>query len=128
MISIRGLSKRLGSKQVLLGLDLDIEKGETLVVLGPSGTGKSVLLKHIIGLMVPDAGSVEIDGENIVGMKERELDRVRKRFGMLFQGSALFDSMTVGENVGLALREHTKMKQRDIDARVEERLEWVGLK
>ena len=128
MISIRGLTKRLGSKQVLNGLDLDIEKGETIVVLGPSGTGKSVLLKHIIGLMVPDAGSIEIDGENIVGMKERELDNVRKRFGMLFQGSALFDSMSVGENVGLALQEHTKMKQREIDVRVRERLEWVGLK
>jgi phospholipid/cholesterol/gamma-HCH transport system ATP-binding protein len=128
MISIRGLTKRLGSKQVLDGLDLDIEKGETIVVLGPSGTGKSVLLKHIIGLMVPDAGSIEIDGENIVGMKETELDNVRKRFGMLFQGSALFDSMNVGENVGLALVEHTKMKQREIDLRVRERLEWVGLK
>ena len=128
MISIRGLSKRLGGKQVLLGLDLDIQKGETIVVLGPSGTGKSVLLKHIIGLMVPDEGSVEIDGENIVGMKERELDRVRKRFGMLFQGSALFDSMTVGENVGLALREHTKMRLGEIESRVRERLEWVGLK
>jgi phospholipid/cholesterol/gamma-HCH transport system ATP-binding protein len=128
MISIRGLSKRLGSKQVLLGLDLDVEKGETIVVLGPSGTGKSVLLKHIIGLMVPDEGSIEIDGENIVGMKERELDRVRKRFGMLFQGSALFDSMSVGENVGLALREHTKMREREIESRVQERLEWVGLK
>ena len=128
MISIRGLSKRLGSKQVLLGLDLDIEKGETIVVLGPSGTGKSVLLKHIIGLMVPDAGSIEIDGENIVGMKERELDHVRKRFGMLFQGSALFDSMSVGENVGLSLREHTKMREREIESRVKERLEWVGLK
>jgi phospholipid/cholesterol/gamma-HCH transport system ATP-binding protein len=128
MISIRGLSKRLGNKQVLLGLDLDIQKGETIVVLGPSGTGKSVLLKHIIGLMVPDEGSIEIDGENIVGMNERDLDDVRKRFGMLFQGSALFDSMTVGENVGLGLQEHTKMKQREIDARVLERLEWVGLK
>ena len=128
MIQLRGVSKRLGSKQVLDGLDLDIPKGETLVVLGPSGTGKSVLLKHIIGLMGPDRGSIEIDGENIVGMKEPEMNNVRKRFGMLFQGAALFDSMTVGENVGLALREHTRMKDREIRARVEERLEWVGLK
>jgi phospholipid/cholesterol/gamma-HCH transport system ATP-binding protein len=128
MIRIRGLSKRLGEKQVLDHLDLDIEQGETIVVLGPSGTGKSVLLKHIIGLMVPDQGSVEIDGDDIVGMKEADLDRVRKRFGMLFQGSALFDSMTVGENVGLALREHTRMKMPEIEARVSERLDWVGLK
>jgi phospholipid/cholesterol/gamma-HCH transport system ATP-binding protein len=128
MIRIRGLSKRLGSKQVLEGLDLDIEKGVTVVVLGPSGTGKSVLLKHIIGLMTPDRGTVEIDGVNIVGMKERDLDEVRKRFGMLFQGAALFDSMTVGENVGLSLREHTKMNEREIRRRVSERLEWVGLK
>jgi len=128
MIQIRGLTKQLGSKRVLDGLDLDIPKGETLVVLGPSGTGKSVLLKHIIGLMGPDRGSIEIDGENIVGMKEPEMNNVRKRFGMLFQGAALFDSMTVGENVGLALREHTRMKDREIRARVEERLEWVGLK
>ena len=128
MIRIRGLARRLGSKQVLDGVDLDIEKGETLVVLGPSGTGKSVLLKHIIGLMTPDRGSIEIDGENIVGMGERELDEVRKRFGMLFQGAALFDSMTVGENVGLGLREHTDMKDDEIERRVIERLEWVGLK
>ena len=128
MIQIRGLTKQLGSKRVLDGLDLDIPKGETLVVLGPSGTGKSVLLKHIIGLMGPDRGSIEIDGENIVGRKEPEMNNVRKRCGMLFQGAALFDSMTVGENVGLALREHTRMKDREIRARVEERLEWVGLK
>ena len=128
MIKLRGVTKRLGSKQVLDGLDLDIETGKTLVVLGPSGTGKSVLLKHIIGLMTPDRGSIEIDGDNIVGMKERELDEVRKRFGMLFQGAALFDSMTVGENVGLALREHTHMKPAEIEQRVLERLEWVGLK
>ncbi|MBI1798359.1 MAG: ABC transporter ATP-binding protein [Candidatus Eisenbacteria bacterium] len=128
MIRIRELSKRLGSKQVLKDCDLDIESGETIVVLGPSGTGKSVLLKHIIGLMHPDLGSIEIEGENIVGMSEREINQVRKRFGMLFQGSALFDSMTVGENVGLSLREHTRMTDAEIARRVSERLEWVGLK
>jgi phospholipid/cholesterol/gamma-HCH transport system ATP-binding protein len=128
MIKIRGLSKQLGSKRVLDGLDLDIVDGETIVVLGPSGTGKSVLLKHIMGLMHPDAGSIEIGGENIVGMGERDINEVRKRFGMLFQGAALFDSMTVGENVGLALREHTRMKEREIASRVAERLEWVGLR
>ena len=86
MITIRGLSKRLGRKTVLDGLDLDVERGETVVVLGPSGTGKSVLLKHIIGLMRPDAGSIVVGGQEIVGMSEVDLDRVRRKFGMLFRG------------------------------------------
>jgi len=128
MIEIHGLKKRLGSKQVLDGLDLEIRKGETVVVLGPSGTGKSVLLKHVIGLMTPDAGSIRIAGEEIVGMDEPGLDRVRLKFGMLFQGSALFDSMTVGENVGLGLVEHTRLPGAEVHRRVKERLEWVGLK
>ena len=127
MIEIRGLKKRLGRKQVLDGLDLDVRTGETLVVLGPSGTGKSVLLKHIIGLMTPDAGSIKVNGEEIVGMDERGLDRVRLKFGMLFQGAALFDSMTVGENVGLSLAEHTPLSAAEIRKRVADRLEWVGL-
>jgi phospholipid/cholesterol/gamma-HCH transport system ATP-binding protein len=120
--------KRLGQKQVLDGIDLDIQKGETLVVLGPSGTGKSVLLKHIIGLMQPDSGSIQVDGEEIVGMKEHDLDEMRKRFGMLFQGAALFDSMTVGDNVGLGLREHQRLTDKVVRQRVAERLEWVGLR
>lgn len=128
MIRIRGLSKRLGGKRVLHGLDLDIASGETLVVIGRSGTGKSVLLKHIIGLMAPDAGSIEIEGENIVGMPEARINEVRMRFGMLFQGAALFDSMSVGENVGLALREHRLAPRDQIDGIVSERLSWVGLK
>jgi len=128
MIAIRGLKKRLGSKQVLNGVDLDIPTGKTVVVMGRSGTGKSVLLKHIIGLMGPDAGSIEVEGKNIVGLKERELNEVRIRFGLLFQGGALFDSMTVGENVGLPLKEHTQLKDDEIRKRVEERLDWVGLK
>jgi phospholipid/cholesterol/gamma-HCH transport system ATP-binding protein len=128
MIRIRGLKKRLGRKQVLDGLDLDIEKGETVVVLGPSGTGKSVLLKHIIGLMQPDAGSIEVEDEEIVGMGEADLDRIRIKFGMLFQGAALFDSMTVGENVGLGLVEHRKLPADEVSRIVAERLEWVGLK
>jgi phospholipid/cholesterol/gamma-HCH transport system ATP-binding protein len=128
MIEIRGLKKRLGSKQVLDGVDLEIQTGETVVVLGPSGAGKSVLLKHIVGLMMPDEGSIEVDGEEIVGRREHELNQVRKKFGMLFQGSALFDSMTVGDNVGLALREHLELEEDEIERRVTERLEWVGLK
>ena len=127
MITIRGLRKRLGSRQVLDGVDLDVAAGETVVVLGPSGTGKSVLLKHIIGLMRADSGSIRVDGEEVVGRRERELNSLRRRFGMLFQGAALFDSMTVGENVALALREHTDLSEGEIRARVRERLDWVGL-
>ena len=127
MIRIRSLKKRLGSKQVLDGVDLDIQAGETVVVMGRSGSGKSVLLKHIIGLMAPDAGSIVIEDEEIVGMPERELDNVRKRFGMLFQSAALFDSLTVGDNVGLGLREHLHLPDAEVRKRVAERLEWVGL-
>ncbi len=128
MIAIRSLRRRLGSKPVLDGVDLDVGTGETVVVLGPSGTGKSVLLKHVVGLMRPDSGSITIDGEEIVGRRERELNLVRRRFGMLFQSSALFDSMSVGENVALPMREHTRMTDSEIRARVAERLEWVGLR
>lgn len=128
MIRIRGLKKKLGKKQVLNGVDLDIPTGETIVVMGRSGTGKSVLFKHIIGLMTPDEGTIEVDGRQVVGLREAELNEVRKRFGVLFQGAALFDSMTVGENVGLPLREHTKLSDADVRTRVAERLEWVGLK
>jgi phospholipid/cholesterol/gamma-HCH transport system ATP-binding protein len=127
MIRIRGLKKRLGDKQVLNGVDLDIATGETIVVMGRSGTGKSVLLKHIIGLMTPDAGSIEVEGQEIIGMKEREMDAVRHRFGLLFQGAALFDSLTVGENVGVGLREIRRLPGKDIRPIITERLEWVGL-
>ncbi len=128
MIRIRGLKKKLGEKQVLDGVDLEIPQGRTVVVMGRSGTGKSVLLKHIMGLMHPDEGAIEVDDTNIVGLRENDLNEVRKRFGFLFQGAALFDSMTVGENVGLMLREHTRMTDDEIAARVDERLEWVGMK
>ena len=127
MIRIRGLRKRLGGRAVLDGVDLDIQDGECVVVIGRSGTGKSVLLKHILGLMTPDEGSIQIDGVEIVGMSERELDEVRQKFGMLFQGAALFDSLTVGENVGLGLREHGRLSDDEIRKRVSERLDWVGL-
>jgi len=128
MIEIRGLRKSFGSKVVLDGVDLDVRNGETVVVLGPSGTGKSVLLKHILGLIQPDAGSIRVDGDEIVGMREAPLDVVRKKFGMLFQGAALFDSMTVEENVALPLRAHTTLGDDAIRRRVQERLDWVGLK
>jgi phospholipid/cholesterol/gamma-HCH transport system ATP-binding protein len=127
MIRIRGLRKRLGGKQVLDGIELDVPAGCTLVILGRSGTGKSVLLKHIIGLMQPDEGTIEVDGQIITGLSERELNEVRKRFGMLFQSAALFDSLSVGENIALPLREHTHMTPAEISQRVRERLEWVGM-
>jgi phospholipid/cholesterol/gamma-HCH transport system ATP-binding protein len=127
MIQLRGVSKRLGSNQVLEGLDLDVPTGITMVILGRSGSGKSVLLKHIIGLMHPDQGRIEIDGEDVAHMDEAELNRVRRRFGMLFQGAALFDSLTVGENVALPMREHLKLSEAEIHRRVAERLSWVGL-
>ena len=128
MIAIRNLHKRLGGKSVLAGVNLEIGRGETVVVVGPSGTGKSVLLKHVLGLIQPDSGSIVVDGEEIVGRREHELNRVRRKFGMLFQGAALFDSMTVGENVSLALFEHSDLDRDQIERRVRERLEWVGLK
>lgn len=127
MIAIRGLRKKLGTRQVLDGVDLDIQTGESIVIMGRSGTGKSVLLKHIMRLMEADEGSIEVDGADIVPMGERDLNEVRKRFGLLFQGAALFDSMTVGENIGLPLREHLRLNDAEVRRRVKERLEWVGL-
>jgi len=127
MIQLRGVRKRLGTKQVLDGVDLEIPTGLTQVILGRSGTGKSVLLKHIIGLMQPDEGSIIVDGEDIAHLNEAEMNRVRRRFGMLFQGAALFDSLTVGENIALPMREHLKLDEAEIHRRVAERLSWVGL-
>ncbi|MFH1279552.1 MAG: ABC transporter ATP-binding protein [Candidatus Eisenbacteria bacterium] len=127
IIRLRGVKKAFGDQQVLRGVDLDIYRGESLVVIGPSGCGKSVLLKHLIGLIKPDEGSVLIDGRDLTSMKGESLYEVRKRFGMLFQGSALFDSLTVAENVGLGLVEHTKMSAKGIEERVRERLHMVGL-
>jgi phospholipid/cholesterol/gamma-HCH transport system ATP-binding protein len=127
MIRIRGLRKRLGAKQVLDGVDLDIQTGETVVIMGRSGGGKSVLLKHIIGLMVPDEGSIQVEERELVGMGEQDLDGVRRTFGMLFQSAALFDSLTVGDNVGLGLREHLRLDDAEVRRRVAERLDWVGL-
>ena len=127
MIKIRGLRKKLGNKQVLDGVDLDIPTGCTMVILGRSGTGKSVLLKHVIGLMQPDEGTIEVDGQIVTGLSEEDLNEVRKRFGMLFQSGALFDSLTVGENLALPLREHSRLDEPEIRRRVSERLNWVGM-
>jgi phospholipid/cholesterol/gamma-HCH transport system ATP-binding protein len=127
MISLRGVSKRFGTHQVLEGLDLEIERGETMVVIGGSGTGKSVLLKHIIGLLRPDAGEVVVDGVAVGPLRGWALKEFRKKFGMLFQGSALFDSLSVLDNVAFGLREHTRLKEEEIRAKVRETLDLVGL-
>lgn len=127
MIKISGLKKSFGTKRVLDGVDLDIDKGKITVIIGRSGEGKSVLIKHIIGLLRPDDGQILLDGQEISSMNERDWDEVRKRFGMLFQGGALFDSMTVGENVGFPLKEHTDLADEDIMKVVDEKLRRVGL-
>jgi phospholipid/cholesterol/gamma-HCH transport system ATP-binding protein len=127
MIEIKDVHKNFGENQVLRGVDLTIQKGETMVVIGRSGCGKSVLLKHIIGLLKPDRGNILVDGEDITSSNEGQLNKLRQKFGMLFQASALFDSMTVDENVGLGLREHTKMPEAEIKEKVRETLKLVGL-
>ena len=127
MISIRDLKKSFGSNQVLEGVNLEVKSGETMVVIGPSGCGKSVLLKHIMGILKPDAGQIIIYDKDITQLKEGELNGVRKRFGMLFQGAALFDSLSVEENVGFGLREHTNLSPREIKETVREKLRMVGL-
>jgi phospholipid/cholesterol/gamma-HCH transport system ATP-binding protein len=124
-IRVRGLEQKFGSQHVLRGVDLDIVRGETLVILGGSGGGKSVLLKHLPGLLQPWRGTVEIDGEEISTLNERQLAPYRRKVGIMFQGAALFDSMTVGENVAFPLREAGEKKE--IRQRVSEALEIVRL-
>ena len=121
------LEKTFGGKRVLRGLSLDVLTGETLVILGGSGSGKSVLLKHMNALLRPDAGTVEVDGEAIGALGENELRPVRRKVGMLFQQGALFDSLTVGDNVAYPLREHRLLPRADIPARVREALAMVDL-
>jgi len=127
MIKLVDLHKSFGRQKVLDGLDIEIEHGKTTVIIGRSGGGKSVLLKHIIGLIRPDRGQVLIDGMDITKLNDRALNEIRKKFGMLFQDAALFDSMTVGENVAFPLREQTSMKEKEIRETVAERLRSVGL-
>ncbi len=128
MITLRNLHKSFGSQKVLNGLDLDIPEGKITAIIGPSGEGKSVLLKHLIGLLQPDSGTVEVDGESIVALRRSELNRIREKFGMLFQNVALFDSMTVFENVAFPLEEKTALSKEEIRCRVLLALEDVGLK
>lgn len=127
MIKLMGLHKAFGTKNVLTGLDLEVAKGESRVVIGGSGSGKSVILKHVIGIMKPDKGQVFIDGVELTSLSEGGLYEVRKKFGMLFQMAALFDSMNVWENVGFALMRNRGMKPKDIKEIAVEKLKMVGL-
>jgi len=128
MIEITNLHKSFGSLQVLRGVNLTVEKGESMTVIGGSGSGKSVLIKHIIGLLFPDRGQVKIAGQVLNNLDEQQLNELRKKFGMLFQMAALFDSLTVWENVGFGLKQHTKLSDREIRALATEKLALVGLK
>lgn len=127
MIEVVNLHKSFGAKQVLRGVSLTVQDGESLVILGGSGTGKSVLLKHVLGLFKPDAGHVTVDGRTVDQLGREELFELRKSIGMCFQDAALFDSMTVAENIGFALTRHTDLDSAQIRARVEECLHLVGL-
>jgi len=126
-ISIRDLHKRLGQQEVLKGVDLDVESGQTLVVIGRSGGGKSVLLKHIIGLMKPTSGKVLVEGQDITGVTERKMAEIRKKIAILFQSAALFDSMSVEENISFPLVESGMTDRKEIDKKVAEALEVVDL-
>jgi phospholipid/cholesterol/gamma-HCH transport system ATP-binding protein len=127
IISLQDVEKSLGGRPVLRGLTIDIQKGESVVIVGGSGQGKSVTLKHIIGLMQPDSGHVYVMGHDVCCMETRDLNAFRRHFGMAFQEGALFDSMNVFENIAFPLRRHTKMTEDEIRARVEECLDQVHL-
>lgn len=128
MIEIKDLYKAFGKQNVLNGATLTIPDREVVTIMGKSGCGKSVLIKHIIGLLSPDKGSVVIDGVDLTTLETRELDRIREKLGVLFQGGALFDSLTVNENVAFQLNEKTKLSKGEINDRVMQALEDVGLK
>ena len=127
MISVQDLRVKYGATEILHGVSFDVRRGETLVIMGGSGSGKSTLVRTLIGLEKPSSGHVLIKGKDVAAIREAELDEVRKKIGMSFQGGALFGSMTVGENVGLPLREHTKLEDSTIEIMVRLKLEQVGL-
>jgi phospholipid/cholesterol/gamma-HCH transport system ATP-binding protein len=127
MIAVRSLVKNLGEQEVLRGVNLEVGLGETLAIIGRSGGGKSVLLKNLIGLMQPDSGEIWIEGQSIVGLHERQLGAIRQKIGILFQGAALFDSMTVAENIAFPLREAGERNMEAIAAQVKEMLDVVEL-
>lgn len=127
IISIQSVTKRFGSHTVLQDITFDVPRGKTTAVLGPSGTGKSVLLKVVIGLLRPEAGQILVDGEPIVGVRERDVFRIRRKFGVLFQDGALFGSMPLFDNIAFPLREHTRKTEREIRTIVLQKAELVGL-
>jgi phospholipid/cholesterol/gamma-HCH transport system ATP-binding protein len=127
MIQVVDLHKTFGANKVLTGINVTIPEGSTCVILGGSGSGKTVLMKHMIGLLKPDSGQVIVDGEDLVPLGDAEIERVRRKFGMVFQAAALFDSMNVFENVAFPLREHTKKSEEEMRAIVRSKLEVVGL-
>ncbi len=127
MVSLRDLRVSYGDREILHGISFDVLRGETMVILGGSGSGKSTLLRTLVGLERPSAGEIWIRGKNLADISQDELDEIRKRIGMSFQGSALFGSMTVGENVALPLREHTKLEDSTIEIMLRLKLEQVGL-
>jgi phospholipid/cholesterol/gamma-HCH transport system ATP-binding protein len=126
-IQVREVHKSFGAQRVLNGINLSVERGKITVIIGKSGGGKSVLMKHLIGLLKPDRGQIWVDGVEITGLDETGLNEVRKRFGMLFQEAALFDSMDVGDNVAFPLREHTALTEKEVTGLVDEKLAQVGL-
>jgi phospholipid/cholesterol/gamma-HCH transport system ATP-binding protein len=127
-IRVVNLHKSFGKNYVLKGCDLEVKEGESMVVIGGSGSGKTVLIKCIIGLLRPDRGEIYIDGQEITSLSERRMNEIRKKFGMLFQGGALFDSLRVWENVGFGLRQHTQLNEEEIRRIAYEKLRLVGLK
>lgn len=126
-IRIRGLNKTFGPQHVLRGIDLDIERGKTNIIIGGSGQGKSVFMKHLMGLLAPDSGQIYVDGQDIVGLSEVELGALRRKFGMVFQYAALFDSMTVMENIAFPLLERYKLPAKEVTDRVWELLKRLDL-
>ncbi len=128
VIQVQDLVKRFGEQTVLSGVNLEIHAGETMVIMGGSGSGKTTLLRHLIGSVLPDTGSVRLFGQDLAKLDEEQLNALRKKFGILFQSGALFNSMTVAENVALPLMEHTTLDQNIIDIQVKMKLELVGLR
>jgi phospholipid/cholesterol/gamma-HCH transport system ATP-binding protein len=127
MIKVRSLTKKIGQQEILRGVDLEVQTGETLAIIGRSGGGKSVLLKHLVGLMEPDGGEIWIQGQNIIGLNERQLGAIRQKVGILFQGGALFDSMTVEDNIAFPLREAGERDAKILHSKVAEMLEVMEM-